>query len=206
MLAERIALARALGPLLTAFPGDHVGELRLLVCFYGPPLLHVDLKFVTLAEAAVRVDENVVLFDRGDRLADALATRAPAYPPPDLQWSEDRIWGWVHYLAGKIARGELFEAIDGLGFVRARVLGPLVLAERGAQPNGVRRIESLAPDRVEALRATLPTHDAAACRRALRATIALYRELRDADGAPVVRRRDAEREAVAFFESLEDSP
>jgi len=206
VMGERIELARSLGPLLTAFPGDHVGAPQLLICFYGPPLLHVDLKFVTLAEAAKRVDENVVLFDRGARLAGALATREPSYPQPELQWIEDRIWGWVHYLACKIARGELFEAIDGLGFIRARVLGPLILAERGAQPNGVRRVESVAPERIEAMRATLPLHDAAACGRALRATIALYRELREsAADATLVRRRDAERESVAFFEALESS-
>lgn len=202
--ADRFALARSLGPLLTAFTGEHVGAPQLLICFYGPPILHVDLKFVTLADAAKRVDENRVLFDRDGRLAASLATRAPAYPQPDLQWIENRIWGWVHYLASKIARGELFETIDGLGFIRARVLGPLILAERGAQPNGVRRIESDAPDAVAALRATLPTHDAAGCRSALRATIALYRELRErAADASLVRRDAAERASIAFLDTWE---
>ena len=206
VMGERIELARSLGPLLTAFPGEHVGAPHLLICFYGPPLLHVDLKFVTLAEAAKRVDENLVLFDRNDRLAQTLATRAPAYPQPDLQWIEDRIWGWVHYLGAKIARGELFETIDGLGFIRARVLGPLILAERGAQPTGVRRIECAAPDAVEPLRATLPTHDADSCLRALRATIALYRSLRERVATDaLVRRADAERESVAFLDASEAS-
>src|SRR4051794_5519980 len=44
--AERMALAERCGPLLAAFTGEHVGEPRLLICLYGPPLLHVDLKFV----------------------------------------------------------------------------------------------------------------------------------------------------------------
>ncbi len=35
------------------------------------------------------------------------------------------------YVAVKIARGELFEAIDALEFVRARVLGPLILSRGG---------------------------------------------------------------------------
>jgi hypothetical protein len=31
--------------LLVGFTGEHVGEPRVLICLYGPPVLHVDLKF-----------------------------------------------------------------------------------------------------------------------------------------------------------------
>ena len=204
VMAERFEIARALAPLLVAFTGEHVGAPRLLICLYGPPLLHVDLKFVPLADAAKRVDACAVLFDRDGRLARTLATREPAYPQPDLQWFEDRMWPWVHYLAGKIARGELFETIDGLGFIRARVLGPLILAAHGAQPNGVRRIESAAPDQIAALRETIPAHDADSCLGALRATIALYRALRErAAGAGFVHRADAERASIDFLAAME---
>ena len=49
VLAERPRIAASLGPLLSAFTGEHVGEPRLLVCLYaGEPPLHVDLKFVAL--------------------------------------------------------------------------------------------------------------------------------------------------------------
>lgn len=203
VLSERMAIAHTLGPVLTAFSGEHVGAPHLVICFYGPPVLHVDLKFVALSAAGRRVDECRVLFDRDGRLARVLASVEPRYPQPDLQWIEDRIWGWVHYVGTKVARGELFEAIDGLGFIRARVLGPLVLADCGAQPNGVRRIESEAPERIGPLRATLPLHDAVSCRRALDATIALYRELRERRATPtLVRRTDAERESLAHLDSL----
>jgi len=43
-MAGRQAFAARLGSLLAAFSGEHVGEPRLLICLYGPPLLHVDLK------------------------------------------------------------------------------------------------------------------------------------------------------------------
>jgi hypothetical protein len=206
VLDDRQAIARSLGPLLVAFPGDHVGAPRLLICLYGPPLLHVDLKFVALPDAARRVDESTVLWERDGRLSAVLASATAAYPAPDLQWIEDRIWPWIHYMAGKIARGELFETLDGLGFVRARVLGPLVLQLHGAQPNGVRRIESVAPERVEALRATVAGHDPASCVRALRATIALYRELRDRSAAvSLVRRAAAEAASCAFFDEVAES-
>ncbi|MBI2206762.1 MAG: hypothetical protein HYU41_23240 [Candidatus Rokubacteria bacterium] len=63
-----------------------------------------------------------------------------------LQWIEDRFWVRMHYIAAKIARGELFEAIDGLVFVRSRVLGPLILSEAGAW-NRARRTVCLRCDR-----------------------------------------------------------
>jgi hypothetical protein len=203
VMEDRERIARSLGPLLRAFTGEHVGAPHLLVCLYGPPLLHVDLKFVPLPEAAQRVDENVVLCDRDGRLAATLAGGSARYPQPDLQWMEDRIWTWVYYLAGKIARGELFETLDGLGFLRARVLGPLALGARGAQPNGVRRLESAAPDLVERFRATVATHDARTCTAALRATIALYRELRERSGTPLERRSEVEQESIRFLDAVE---
>ncbi len=45
---ERQEIAGRLGNLLSSFTGEHVGEPRLLICLYGLPLLHVDLKFVSL--------------------------------------------------------------------------------------------------------------------------------------------------------------
>ena len=205
VMQERQAIARSLGPLLASFVGEHVGETRLLICLYGPPLLHVDLKFVALPDAAQRVDENVVLFDRAGRLARVLGSSRPAYPAPGPQWIEDRFWTWVHYLAGKLARGELFEVLQGLGLLRALVFGPLLLARRGAQPNGVRRLETSAPDFVDRLRATVALHDAADCARAVRASIELYRELRAEAASELVRNAEAERAAVAFFEDIADS-
>ena len=45
------------GPHAT-FTGEHVGESRVLICLYGPPLLHVDLKFVSLSDAAMGRQET----------------------------------------------------------------------------------------------------------------------------------------------------
>ena len=107
---------------------------------------------------------------------------------------------WVHYIAAKITRGELFEAIDGLGFVRTRVLGPLVLFQAGVRPNGVRRVEQSVPARVPPLRSTLALHDRESCRNALEATVALYTDLREQLASPtLVRRTDAERAARSFL-------
>lgn len=46
VLKDRKKIAGSVGPLLESFTGEHVGEPRLLICLYGPPLLHVDFKFV----------------------------------------------------------------------------------------------------------------------------------------------------------------
>jgi len=85
VLRDGPEIARGLGPLLATFPGDHVGEPRLFISLYGPPLLHVDLKFVSTEE----------------------------------------------------------QAIDALEFVRARVLGPLILTEAGgpAERRSARRAD-----------------------------------------------------------------
>jgi hypothetical protein len=199
---DRQAIAASLGPVLAAFTGEHVGEPRLLICLYGTsPILHVDLKFVALADVGKRVDEPAVLWERDGQMTRALAGGRAAYPPMDLPWIEDRFWVWVHYGATKIARGELFEAIDMLAALRGRVLGPLVLAAHGRTPSGVRRIEARAADAVPALRATLAGHDARACADALAACADLYRSLRDAAPAPpgFVPRAAAEAAARAFL-------
>jgi len=174
---ERMKIAASLGKLLAAFTGEHVGEPRVLICLFEAPLLHVDLKFVSLDDVATRVEDPCVLWERDGRLSRALAQGKAEYPTRSPQWIEDRFWIWVHYAATKIARGELFEAIDFLSFVRGNVLGPLALARAGARPSGVRKIETIAPEFALDLQRTIATHDAADCLRALRACVDLYHSL-----------------------------
>ncbi|MCW5890126.1 MAG: oxalate:formate antiporter [bacterium] len=203
VLAEAPALAARLGPLLAAFTGEHVGEPRLLICLYGPPLLHVDLKFVALPELAARVEDPLILWQREARMRRALDEGVARWPAPDLQWIEDRFWVWVHYVAGKIARGELLEVIDGLALLRRVALGPLVAVATGHRPQGVRRLESRAGAWRPALEATVAGHDRDACIRALYASIALYRALRDALASADLRRGEAaERESILFLDDV----
>lgn len=207
---ERHRIAAALGPLVAAFTGEHVGEPRVLICLYageaGGPPLHVDLKFVSLPDVAARVDDPVVLWERDGRLTAALREGEARYPTPDPQWIEDRFWVRVHYAALKIGRGELFEAVDFLAFLRGRVLGPLILMEAGVQPAGVRRIETAAPARASELRATVAGHDRAACVRSLYAAAELYRSLRRSLGSGrVVPNEAAERTAMAYLDAVAGS-
>jgi hypothetical protein len=201
VIARRRAIAARLGPLLAAFTGEHVGEPRLLICLFGPPLLHVDLKFVALPDVAARVEEPAVLWEREGRLSAALVGEA-RFPPPDGPWIEDRFWIWVHYGAAKIGRGELFEAIDMIDFLRKNVLGPLALARAGARPMGVRRIERAAPAAARAMEATIAKYDRASCIAALRAAADLYRALR----AGVAPQQSAERAALDYLDEVGARP
>ncbi len=204
VLAQRPTIAAGLGPLLAAFTGEHVGEPRLLICLYGPPLLHVDFKFVSLADVAVRVEDPDILWQRDGRLAAALAAGAARFPVPDVQWIEDRFWIWLHYGAAKVGRGELFEAIDFLGFLRGQVLGPLALAARGARPTGVRKLETSTPDLAARMQRTLASYDRRSCLSALREAAQIYRDLRATlDGAALRLNRQAEAAALTYLAEME---
>jgi hypothetical protein len=178
ILERRRHIASTLGPRLGAFTGEHVGEPRLLIALYGPPIIHVDLKFLPPQALGERVEDPVLVWDRNGSVGPLLAATPGRYPAPDPLWIEERFWIWVHYAATKLARGELFEVLGFLAFLRSQVLGPLALAEAGAQPNGVRRLEQRARSRADGIRATVARYDRHDVGRALLAAIETYKELR----------------------------
>ena len=171
--------AKTFGDLLSAFTGEHVGEPRLLICLYDNPLLHVDIKFVTLDEFKIRVETPVILLDKDDQLKKALAESNAKFPIPDFQWFEDHFWIWVHYGAVKIMRGEYFEAYDFFGALRMMVLGPLMHMKNGRLPRGVRKAEtSFTTDDLNDLKLTLPSYDKQSLTKCLKNSVALYRKVR----------------------------
>lgn len=178
VMAARTELAAELGRLLSAATGEHVGEPRLLICLYGPWPLHVDFKFVRLPDLADRVEDPVVLWERDGRFTAAMDEGTAEWPPPDLQWMEDRFWMWIHYGARRIARGELFEAHDILASLRSRVLGPLMLQLGEAQPSGVRRVEFFTPRWARRMEATVAPYEAGPVAEGLAAAVEIYRDLR----------------------------
>ena len=104
--------AKKFGDFISGFTGEHVGEPRVLNCLYDNPLLHVDIKFLTLPEFYDRIENPVVLFERDSQLTDVIKSTKAEWPSVDFQWVEDRFWTWVHYIAGKAARGEYFVWLD----------------------------------------------------------------------------------------------
>lgn len=179
VMNERFSIANKLGNLLSAFTGEHVGEPRLLICLYDDPLIHVDLKFVSLDDMAHRVEEFEVLWEREGLITQKFKEEVAKFPNPSLQWIEDRFWVWIHYGAGKIGRGEIFEAIEFISYLRQNVIGPLILMYKGQQPRGVRKIEIDALEYLDRLKLTVASYDKESCYYAIRVMIDLYKELRD---------------------------
>lgn len=179
MLAHREAFAEALGQLISAFTGEHVGEPRLLICLYGPPLLHVDMKFITTAALDKLVERPAVLFARDPAaITSRLDSAHIGWPNRPPEWFEARIWVWLHYATAKLARGEWLECLGMLGFLREQILGPMLHRRAGRDQRGLRRIEQHGVDRDGRLPATLaePTPDS--LHTAILASIALYLDLR----------------------------
>lgn len=184
VMAAREAFAAAHGPLLSAFTGEHVGEPRLLICLYGPPLLHVDFKFVTAGDLESMVERPVILWARNEAaIAARIDAANVAWPDRDPDWFEARAWIWLHYGAAKVLRGELHEGIAMLGFFREQVLGPMLHRRHGHPQRGLRRIEAFGLDPDGVLKSTIAGHDAAAIRSALLASAEAYLALR-ADAPP----------------------
>ena len=180
VMQSRHEFAAGLGELLAAFTGEHVGEPRLLICLYGPELLHVDLKFATAEDLDARVERPAILFARDPAAVVARLDRAQiAWPDRDADWFEARAWIWLHYAAAKLGRGELLEALAMLAFFREQVLGPMLHRRAQHPQRGVRRIEQHDLDPDGRLAATVSLAERDALRAALHAAIDLYMTLRE---------------------------
>lgn len=173
------ALAAAAGPLVAAFTGEHVGEPRLLICLYED-LVHVDYLTVGLSETAEQNGGRPVhvLWERDGRVSAVLPGPAePEDPAGQLAWMEARMWTWAWYIQSKIVRGELFEALDGIQYVRDRVLFRLLAMRDGVVHSGSRRAEARMGDLRERFDRTVARADGPELMAALAETVALYDEL-----------------------------
>jgi hypothetical protein len=203
VLADRMEIARRLGPLLSAFTGEHVGEPRLLICLYGPNLLHIDLKFVTMSDLDRRVERPIVLWSRDQAAIEERLDRADIHwPNLDPDWFEARAWIWLHYGAARALRGELYEAAGMLAFFREQVLGPMLHRRARRPQRGVRRIEAFGLDPTGQLATTIACHDLQSVKASLMASADLYLELRTDDPPPV----EVEGMPESLFEFLEHHP
>lgn len=193
------------GDFLSGFTGEHVGEPRLLICLYDNPLLHVDLKFVTIAEFQKRIETPAILLDKGGKLKAALENSTAEFPYPDYQWIEDRFWIWVHYALLKIGRGEYFETLDFFSFIRIMILGPLLHIKNGNLPRGVRKAETeLTPEDLSDLKVTIPDYERHSLLESLRYSISLYRKLRSALFDDRVKlQKETEAKVMQYLDEIE---
>lgn len=178
MIATKDEFIGQFGHPLSCFRGDHVGETRLHICIFEQDLLHVDFKFITTADFAQRVENPFILWERDNRLSRIMATTQARFPCPTKQWWEDRFWCWIYYVAQRLARGEYFEALEAISFLRNMVIGPMLHIHHGSQPRGMRFIERVAPEAMPLLKATVASYDALSIKNALRACMELYLQYR----------------------------
>ena len=197
--------AGRLGDLLSGFTGEHVGEPRVLICLYDKPLLHVDIKFLTLGEFHSRVETPALLLDKDGQLEKVIRNSEARFPYPDYQWIEDRFWTWVHYALLKIGRGEYLEAYDFFGFLRMVVLGPLLHIRNDNLPRGVRKVETtLNKEDLHQLKQTIPDYNRQSLLDSLRNAVSLYRQLRAALFDDKIHlQSEAEKKVMAYFDDIE---
>lgn len=198
--------AKRLGNFLSGFTGEHVGEPRVLICLYDNPLLHVDIKFVTLDEFHSRVETPTLLIDKNGQLEKAISNSQAKFPYPDYQWIEDRFWIWIHYALQKIGRGEYLEAYDFMGFLRMVVLGPLLHIKNDKLPRGVRKVETeLGSEDLAKLKLTIPAYDRQSLLVSLRSAVSLYRQLRtELYNNDVTFQNDTENKVINYFDEIEN--
>lgn len=202
VMNEKLEIAKGLGNLLSAFTGEHVGEPRVLICLYDNPLIHVDLKFVSLDDIAHRVEDFIILWEVDNKVSEKLKEEQACFPEPSSQWLEDRFWIWVHYGAGKIGRGEIFETVELISFLRQTVIGPLILLKKGKQPKGVRKIEIDAPEYLERLKQSVVTYERESCYEGLKKIVELYKELRSEQNSEFKYNQDAEKASLKYLEDV----
>jgi len=201
VMNERKTIAGNLGDLIQCFTGEHVGEPRLLICLYGNVPVHVDLKFIRAEDYAHRVEDAEILWENDEVVSKVIEKTEAEFPYPDYQWIEDRFWIWLHYASLKLGRGELFEVLEFVSFLRMNVLGPLILIEKGKLPRGVRKIEEFAPEYVEKLESTICDHEFMSCIDSLRNIVDIYHELREKLFRDVNINSRVENIAIEYFES-----
>lgn len=201
---QMLQYAKSFGNLISGFTGEHVGEPRVLICLYDNPLLHVDIKFLTLPELYDRVENPAVLFERNNQLSKIINSTNALWPQPDFQWIEDRFWTWVHYACLKIGRGELMEAFDFLSFLRMTVLSPLLQVKNNKQARGLRRVETaLSLSDMENLKITIAQYTRHSIIKALDNTISIYKSLRRKIYPDTVcLQAEAEKKATAYFKTI----
>lgn len=198
--------AKRLGNFLSGFTGEHVGEPRVLICLYDNPLLHVDIKFITLDEFHSRIETPILLLDKNGQLEKAINHSQANFPYPDYQWIEDRFWIWIHYALLKIGRGEYLEAYDFFGFLRMVVFGPLLHIKNDNLPRGVRKVETtLNGDDLARLKQTIPTYNRQSLLDSLRNAVSLYREIRtELYDNSVQLQNDTDKKVMIYLDEIEN--
>jgi hypothetical protein len=141
--------------------------------------VHVDIKFLTLHEFGTRIETPAILHDTDGQLQLRIDQTQAKFPYPDYQWIEDRFWVWIHYTLVKIGRGEYFETLDSLAYLRKVIFGPLLHIRNGNLPKAVRKVETMiSPGDLGQLRSLLAEDNKGSLLKAVQNAARLYSDLR----------------------------
>ncbi len=178
-LAGRDALVDAGGRAVASFSAEHTGLPDMLIVLYDD-LIHVDFQPIRETKLAATVEDFpfFVLWERNEAVSKQLPG-ASAKSRTDLEWIEARMWTWAWYAHTKILRGELYEALDALQYMRGWVLFPLLALRKGVRSGGSRRTDALVGDLAPAFAATVAAYDRDEMMRALQNVMELYTSLAD---------------------------
>jgi hypothetical protein len=178
--AELRHMAEEAGPVVAAFYAEHVGLPYMLIVLYED-LIHADFEPVAVSHVGPRNAGLAahILWERDGIVSSALPGTHEDDPATDLRWIEDRMWTWSWHIQTKVLRGELYEALDGLQYVRDSVLFKLLAMRRGERPTGARRVEARTGEWTPQFAATLPVLSRESMMESLRASMTLYQLLAD---------------------------
>jgi hypothetical protein len=185
IFAERDVTVEAVGSPLFGFSVDPLpgGSTDHIVIYEGP----VKFDFMYLKEPDLKPDPKwagyLVLKDTSGRVAAVISGSeglTPPRPTPEaLLDLNQKFWTWCWYVFGKIVRGELWEALDGIHSIRSLALVPLLDWSTGGRHEGYRRLERRTdPATASRLVATVAPVQPEALRAALQAEMELFRNLR----------------------------
>jgi hypothetical protein len=176
---QREEMARDRGPLVAAFTGEHVGEPQLLITLYQ------DSCTWTISSPRLPKRPRRTRADARSSCGSAMTnspTPSPgltASPVKDLTYLEARMWTWTWYIQSKVLRGELWEGVSALNFVRDTVLFRLLAMSQESRYRGARFAEELQGEHAAEIELTVGVLSGESLLDALRTTVRLYQGLAD---------------------------
>jgi predicted nucleotidyltransferase len=185
VFAERDAVVEAVGSPLFGFTVDPMpgSSTDHIIIYEGP----VKFDFMYLKESDLKPAPKwvgcVVLKDASGRggavVAQSAGLAAPQPTTEELLDLNQKVWTWFWYVFGKIVRGELWEALDGLHSIRTLALVPLLDWAAQRPHEGYRRLERKTDAAMASLlMATVAPVQFEALYTALQAEMELFRSLR----------------------------
>ena len=184
VIKDHQQLREGIAEVATQFPATHLKNPNQIIVFYiGSYPIHVDYEY-KISEDLKPVAKGkgaFIVLDKTGELNSwkqaCLGVTEDVSPAADnLQYFEDRFWGWIVYTHGKIKRGELWEARDAIEYMRSNVLNRLACYQLGLVNEGNRRLEAkFTPEILNMLEKTVPEgHNKESYTTALSNTIDAY--------------------------------